>query len=1078
MKLNGRFLVIVILLLLALALPAFSQNSDDDEPSIITILHALKTTYIQDEETDTDSIRFEGDVQVSVEKGSSKTTIFASAIDFDRKRNTLYAEGSVTMEQETNGEVTERLTADSLLFDTKKLEGFFNQGRVVQVQQESLNLSGDSVLIVSSELFAKGSSNTVTFKNGNLTFCDDEHPHWEINASRIWLLPGNEFAFANALLFIGPVPVMYFPFFYYPKDELVFNPAFGFRSREGFFVQTTTYIIGRKPLTTESSEDSDDIGFNFMQQSELKEQELQGLVLRNLDESATMPTDYLKILGDYYTTLGGMVGVQGYFEPNNVISTIGFDTRLGFSNVVFKVDDFPLSISYEKDEKHADYGWFFGTKLPFRYAVGFNTDISLDTINISMDIPLYSDPWFEEDFSDRQESMDWIDFFLSGALTTPPEEEEEDDSNGITGFTWDVTASYNPEIPSLDPWLTRLSITTLNSSIVFGTQNAPSTDFEDAQIYANSPNRKFFYPSQVKPLSAKINIEGTLVDWSNTVEASTIDLYEENTNLTSEQEEIVDMMLAPEGLNKIKTDDSSEDEIEDAFTLDVDTLPNVDVQQSDVVNTETSSYTLEYEIIPEVSSLYTYSSTKPSSNDPISPSTFNLEDPKSGQVFFNSDVILNSQLNLFSSYVSINNSLSFLPEYEKHHTLSNSYYTDSEKDSIQLDDYKSQKLDMKNTNTVSVKPFTKIEMFEKSSVNWNTSLNIIDTEFIGDIDKPKWQYNTTEWDSESITRHNLNATFEANQDTYYQRLSLQTNLPPLVDLYTTSLALGFPIGSVTGSTGYKKESATSDNWLFQPFLQSSSWTFFKTNKEGESNKHAISLKQSYEYNIEDNNSEELSVSLGWQGLQLVYDMRYGYDYDLDQAIGWVASDEKTFSPYAFSLVWNINNFEIKATDDSVNIKPGLSTALSWDMVIPTRSYFSFKPSLLLEVKDFLKITFAAESRNEQIARYMQDAIGFAYEIPGEKNVFIDLFNSFAFNDEEKRESSGFKIESLSLTVEHDLHDWVLSSEFEIEPRIITETNGSKSFDYSPYFTLSILWKPMAGIKTTIEDDYGEFTLNP
>ena len=43
-----------------------------------------------------------------------------------------------------------------------------------------------------------------------------------IGSKYIELLPGGEFAFLNALLYVGPVPVMYFPAFYYPKDA--FHP--------------------------------------------------------------------------------------------------------------------------------------------------------------------------------------------------------------------------------------------------------------------------------------------------------------------------------------------------------------------------------------------------------------------------------------------------------------------------------------------------------------------------------------------------------------------------------------------------------------------------------------------------------------------------------------------------------------------------------------------------------------------------------------------------------------------------------------------------------------------------------------
>ncbi|MDE6351105.1 MAG: hypothetical protein K2K67_08905, partial [Treponemataceae bacterium] len=145
---------------------------------------------------------------------------------------------------------------------------------------------------------------TIAFKNGELTFCDDDDPHWRIKASRIWLLPGGEFAFFSAVLFVGHVPLLYFPAFYYPKDELIFNPAFGYRNREGYYINTTAYIIGRKPLDarssveanratgSSSSDDSDDKinFFSLMKTNALKEQRREGIVMNNLDKDYTGDT--------------------------------------------------------------------------------------------------------------------------------------------------------------------------------------------------------------------------------------------------------------------------------------------------------------------------------------------------------------------------------------------------------------------------------------------------------------------------------------------------------------------------------------------------------------------------------------------------------------------------------------------------------------------------------------------------------------------------------------------------------------------------------------------------------------------
>ena len=69
------------------------------------------------------------------------------------------------------------------------------------------------------------------------------------------------------------------PFFYYPKDEMIFNPVFGYKPREGYYVQTTTYLVGRKPLQNSSTknknkDEDDDIAlFDFMKTTELMKQE-------------------------------------------------------------------------------------------------------------------------------------------------------------------------------------------------------------------------------------------------------------------------------------------------------------------------------------------------------------------------------------------------------------------------------------------------------------------------------------------------------------------------------------------------------------------------------------------------------------------------------------------------------------------------------------------------------------------------------------------------------------------------------------------------------------------------------------
>ena len=180
-----------------------------DNTTVITIENAKSTRYEKDKDTGNDCIFLSGNVKISVEKGSTKNIISSDTIKYDRVTEMIYADGNVSLEQTTANSGGQTVTALSLMFNTATLEGIFDDGRVVQTQSDALNLPSGSTLVVASDIFGRSESNTIAFKDGVLTFCDDENPHWNIKASRIWLLPGGEFAFLNALFYVGVIPVMY-----------------------------------------------------------------------------------------------------------------------------------------------------------------------------------------------------------------------------------------------------------------------------------------------------------------------------------------------------------------------------------------------------------------------------------------------------------------------------------------------------------------------------------------------------------------------------------------------------------------------------------------------------------------------------------------------------------------------------------------------------------------------------------------------------------------------------------------------------------------------------------------------------
>ena len=76
---------------------------------------------------------------------------------------------------------------------------------------------------------------------------DREDPYSSITASELLMLPGSDMFISNAYFSIGRVPILYLPFFFFPGSQVLGNPAFGFTSTQGAFINTTFELLGRDP---------------------------------------------------------------------------------------------------------------------------------------------------------------------------------------------------------------------------------------------------------------------------------------------------------------------------------------------------------------------------------------------------------------------------------------------------------------------------------------------------------------------------------------------------------------------------------------------------------------------------------------------------------------------------------------------------------------------------------------------------------------------------------------------------------------------------------------------------------------
>ncbi len=1125
-KKNRLMAKFIFLILIFVSSAVFSQEA---EKTVINIENARSTKYEKDKATGNDLIILTGSVKVSVSRGSTKNVISADSIRYDRTSEMMYAEGNVSLEQTTANAGGQNVSASSLMFNTSTLEGVFDDGRVVQVKSDAINLPAGSTLIVASDIFGRSESNTITFKNGELTFCDDEDPHWRIKASRIWLLPGGEFAFLNARLFVGPVPIFYLPAFYYPKDELIFNPVFGYEKRRGYFIETTSYLYGRKPLDTTSSSSSTDSDssekikalFNFVKPSSLKEQRVEGLMMRNLDDDFKgNTTNYFKILGDYYSNLGFLVGVDGVFKPKKYISSLELSANLGFSNTIFK-DSSGSYLPYSPGgDKIYDKSNLLGFELPFRYSGKFKMSMSSPfTLNISL--PVYSDPYFSNDFSkDRSETMDWISFLIDS--------QNKDDDNTTTttdsSFSWTLSSSYSVPLPqAVKPFLNSVSLS-LNSSVAFSSISVASDKLENSKVdssslaawKSNTPERMFFYPSQVIPSSFSGTISGTLIDISTSKTKSSsktknsvafavpmiapddiLSADERKNRENAGNSESAENQSADKNSSGEKKSENSSEiaaaenengaENESEPLLPPESLPVLTGSSSSVTDFPGISYSMKYSIKPSFSTQISYNASNLST-----PGDFDWNVLKSSMYKLSVPVTLDNNFSYSGSFFSISNSNTFNPVRQRHPYLhmndvdsdgketETAWYSKSSAASIKKADYGTDKLDLTQTNSVSLKPFSYIKAIKDTGISWRSSIKLVRTEFLSDEydaekDDPEWKYHFVDWtDEDSITTNALDFTFATNQmdSKFTQSLVLSTTLKPLAESYYSTLKFGFPLTTLAFEIGVKKSSTADDaEWVRQPLKQSLSVS-------GKVLGSTMSFSENYNYNLDEYHHDSMKFSFSWMNLTAAYQMSYAYGYDMGyddkgEPTGWEQRGEKEFLPYNFSFTYSPKTKTIFRWKNRVSMGLGLTTSIVADLLKPTSSYFTFAPSISFKISEFVNFTFSASSRNSVIYRYFGNDIG----INGEENLFVDLFNSFRFDDDTLRENSGFKLKSLNFSITHELHDWDFNATFKIEPRLLTdEATNKKSYSYNPYITINITWRPMSAMKTEIVDNYGEWEL--
>ncbi|MCE1196826.1 hypothetical protein LWX53_10055, partial [bacterium] len=92
-----------------------------------------------------------------------------------------------------------------------------------------------------------------------------------------------------------------------------------------------------------------------------------------------------------------------------------------------------------------------------------------------------------------------------------------------------------------------------------------------------------------------------------------------------------------------------------------------------------------------------------------------------------------------------------------------------------------------------------------------------------------------------------------------------------------------------------------------------------------------------------------------------------------------------------------------------------------------------------------------------------------------RDFFADLADSLSIWDATKLKSSLFKLQSLSLKLAQDLHDWNLEASLGMSPVLVTPDSGRPYYQLDFSFSIGVAWKDIPEIKTSLAYEKGSFS---
>ena len=1027
------------------ALPAVTRPPSRPAQAV-EVRQAAHAEYRSDAATGGSSLVLRGDVELVVRdaEADAEHVIRADEVIYQHDAELLSARGGVEYVVTHGDGEPQTVGAASLAFDLATSKAVFVSGFT---RQQRDGVAGPVTFFFGGDTITRLADATIVLDGARFTSSDPRLPNYEVSAERMWLLAPGEWGLQGATLSVGGVPVLYLPFFFLPGDEMVFRPALGVRDREGLFVNTTLYLIGRRP-----PEDEPLSVLSLATPGQYRE-ELRGLFLHRVPTDTPPPDEhYLKLMLDLYARLGLFGGVAGDL-PLSDNGRLEFQVGMARSRSIWPLGGSLIATDPVSGRSYWHDSSLFGVTLPLRYGLELEGNLALPDVSLTGRVELFSDPEFTTDFGNREERFNWPALIGFEAAA-------EDAPTRRTNLSWDLNARADfsrllATGGSSPRPFDQLRLRNAGVRWLWHSRTAAAPGTSAGARY--DPTRTFFYPSSLRlPLFAQVG--GTLLR----LPASPAGAAQED------QPDLPGGRLRPRsGTVPAAAETPPEPEPPARGTAPESAAPEALPQSSTRSRPrQESTVRLRYDVRPGVTLEGIHDSTDWITARDVDHAL------RSATVQVAHTTLVQHDADLYGGALGLANSLRHTIALQSLVHAADSM-PDQQREQLSDETRSRSGTTVSLGNRLTLRPLLGQPAWQRSALTYDLDLRLLNVAYVAADEEFRTRWGA--WDADGITRHRLAAVAALQVADSPQRLTLSADLPPRPLFMSASLALEAGDVSASASSGLRcrDDPRTSMEDESRSTLQEcAEWEPQPLNLSLEAKpleplslRQQLSIDLAYRRVPEDPPEARVarsvsSLRLGGLSASLIALPlpRMGREEETLGLQQLRIDFAETLGP---SYLWR-NRVELEFT---------ARTGWTVNFPDPRGNRFTFSTALTARVHEFLDLTFATASSNDRTYLYVP---GWARDAGQEPlSPIEDLLWSFALWDDSLRRRSNFKIDRVSLSAVHHLQDWDLTFAYTARPR--AQDDGTVAL--ASEFSVVVQWLPVPEIRSRVGADDEEFFIS-